>query len=254
VLFAYAGTGVVGMAAAETRRPQETIPRSVAITVATVAVMYLGSAYLLTAMQPWATVPETSSPFVSALAGVALPGAETLMNLVLLFAVLSTMNAALYANVRVLYTLARERQAPAYLGRLSRNGTPATATAASALLLLGTIALALILPHKAYTYLVTATGFQAMFIWLMVLGTHLRYRPYLRQRGKALPFRLWGFPYTTIATMGIVMAALAAALIGGVDVVGSIVGLAGILLATLAWFVARGRLSGALAGHPDTEP
>ena len=253
VLFAYAGTGVIGMAAAETRDPASTIPASVRGTIWLVAIMYLGSAILLVTMRPWLQAPTTASPFVHALAATGIPAVAGIMNLVLLFAVLSTMNAALYANVRVLYTLAREHQAPAYLGRLSRNGTPATATAASALLLLGTIGLALFLPHKAYTYLVTATGFQAMFIWLMVLGTHLRYRPYLRARGKALAFRLPGFPYTTVLAMAIVMAALGAALLGGVDIVGSIVGLAGILLAALAWFLARGRLGDALARTPDAE-
>jgi len=240
VLFAYAGTGVVGMAAAETRRPQETIPRSVAITVSLVAMMYMGSAYLLTAMQPWTRVPETSSPFVSALAAVALPGAAGLMNFVLLFAVLSTMNAALYANVRVLYALAEEKQAPPWLGRLNRRGIPAHATWASASLLLGAIVLAYALPHKAYAYLVTATGFQAMFIWLMVLVTHLYYRPYLRRRRpERLGFRLWGYPYTTFLVIAVVLAGLAGSLGVRSERVGAEIGFGGIAAATLVWVAAR---------------
>lgn len=240
VLFAYAGTGVIGMAAAETRRPATTIPRAVAGTVALVAVMYLGSAYLLTAMQPWATVPVDSSPFVSALRGVALPGAATLMNLVLLFAVLSTMNAALYANVRVLYTLAAEGQAPPWLGRLNRRGIPARATWASASLLLGAIALAFALPHKAYAYLVTATGFQAMFIWLMVLLTHLHYRPHLRRQDpQGTGFRLWGYPYTTLLVIAIVLAGLAGSLGAGSERVGAGIGFGGIAVAALVWVSAR---------------
>ncbi len=254
VLFAYAGTGVVGMAAAETRRPQQTIPRSVAITVVAVAIMYLGSAYLLTAMQPWATVPETSSPFVSALAAVALPGATTLMNLVLLFAVLSTMNAALYANVRVLYTLAEERQAPSWLSRLNARGIPARATWASASLLLGAIALAYVLPHQAYSYLVTATGFQAMFIWLMVLATHLYYRPYLRrQRPERLGFRLWGYPFTTLFVIAVVLAGLAGSLGVRSERVGAEVGFGGIAAAALVWITARRALLPHAKGAPQAE-
>jgi AAT family amino acid transporter len=251
VLFAYAGTGVIGMAAAETRDPARTIPAAVRGTIVLVAVMYLGSSVLLVTMRSWLAAPTASSPFVAALAATGLPLVAGIMNLVLLFAVLSTMNAALYANVRVLYTLAKEHQAPGYLGRLNRHGVPALATAASALLLVGTITLALFLPHKAYTYLVTATGFQAMFIWLMVLTTHLRYRPYLLRQGKALPYRLWGYPYTTILTMLIVVAALGAALFAGLDVTGSVFGLIGILLAVLIWVLARGRLAPAMARDPS---
>jgi AAT family amino acid transporter len=254
VLFAYAVTGVVGMAAAETRRPQQTIPRSVAITVVAVAIMYLGSAYLLTAMQPWTTVPETSSPFVSALAAVALPGATTLMNLVLLFAVLSTMNAALYANVRVLYTLAEERQAPSWLSRLNARGIPARATWAIASLLLGAIALAYVLPHQAYSYLVTATGFQAMFIWLMVLATHLYYRPYLRrQRPERLGFRLWGYPFTTLFVIAVVLAGLAGSLGVRSERVGAEVGFGGIAAAALVWITARRALLPHAKGAPQAE-
>ena len=243
VLFAYAGTGVVGMAAAETRRPEQTIPRAVRATVLLVGILYLGSAYLLVTLQPWSQVPTHASPFVTALRGTALPYAADLMNLVLLFAVLSTMNAALYANVRVLYTLGKEREAPAWLGRLNRHEVPAHATWTSAALLLGAILLAYLLPHRAYQYLVTATGFQAMFIWLMILVTHLFYRGYLRRHHpERLKHRLWGFPATTLLVIALVLVGLAGSLGVPAERVGALVGLAGIALTAAVWVVARGRL------------
>ena len=242
VLFAYAGTGIVGMAAAEMRDPARNIPRSVATTVPLVGIMYLGSAVLLITMRPWSQAPTASSPFVAALGATGLPFVAGVMNVVLLLAVLSTMNAALYANVRVLYTLAAEGQAPRGLGRLNRQGVPARATAASAILLAATVVLAMVLPHRAYAYLITATGFQAMFVWLVVLGTHLRYRPYLLARGRTVAYRLRGYPYTTIFAMLVVLAALGGILLAGHDLPAAVVGLAGIILAGLAWVVLRHRL------------
>ncbi len=243
VLFAYAGTGVVGMAAAETRDPGRTIRGSVRATIALVAVLYLGSALLLVTLVPWNAAPTHQSPFVHAVGVLGIPFAATLLSLVLLTAVLSTMNAALYANVRVLYSLAHEGHAPRALGRLNRRGLPAAATWTSAALLLGAIVLAYALPHRAYAYLVTATGFQAMFIWLIVLLTHLRYRPYLeRHRPGALRFRLPGYPFTTLLPMLIVLVALAAAFRQASEVVGAAVGFGGILLAALAWLAVRRRL------------
>ncbi len=255
VLFAYAGTGVIGMAAAETKDPGQTIPRTVRRTALLVGVMYLGGVFTLLALVPWWQVPVASSPFVAAVARTGLPFAAGVMNLVLLLAVLSTMNAALYANVRVLYSLASQKQAPAAFGRLSRRGVPANATWASATLLAATIALAYVLPHKAYAYLVTATGFQAMFIWLTILLTHIRYRPYLRRhRPERLTYRLFAYPYTTLVVIAIVLSGLAGSLGAGSERIGAGVGLAGIVAALVAWLLLRRRLIPRMDPVPPPDP
>jgi L-asparagine transporter-like permease len=239
-LFAYAGTGVVAMAAAETRLPARDIPRAVRGTLALVAALYLPALAVLLLIVPWDQMPVTSSPFVAALRRTGLPLAADAMNLVLLTAVLSTMNAALYANVRVLHGLARQGEAPAALGRLDRRGLPAAATWVSAAALGATILLAYLLPHTAYAYLVSATGFQAMGIWIAVLLTHLRYRPYLlRHRPQALGFRLWGYPHTTRLALAVVASALAGALAVPAERTGSVLGALGIGLAAAAWLVLR---------------
>lgn len=238
VLFAYAGTGVIGLAAAESQNPSETLPRSIRASVLLIAVMAIGSIAAILVTVPWRRVPETASPFIAALEAQHIPYGPPVMNFVLLFAVLSTMNAALYANVRVLYGLARQGQAPRALGTLNRRGLPTRAIWTSAGLLVLTIGLAYILPHKAYAYLVTATGFQAMFIWLVVLYTELRYRRYLeRHEPHKLTFPLFGYPYTTWAVIGFVALALALSPVARGELVGFIAGSAGILVAVLAFAV-----------------
>lgn len=243
VLFAYAGTGVIGMAAAEAKDPQRTLPKAIRSTIWLVGIMYLGSILALLAMVPWTVESDRISPFVLALEHTSLPYVSSLMNLILLFAVLSTMNAALYSNVRVLYTLAHEGQAPKSLGRLNRRGLPSRATWTSAGLLALTIALAYVLPHKAYAYLVTATGFQAMFIWLMILLTELYYRPYLeRHHPERLTHKLVGYPYTTYGVMGLVVLALILSLTSANQLVGAAAGFLGIAIATVIWFIVRHRI------------
>jgi L-asparagine transporter-like permease len=247
VLFSYAGTGVIGMAAAETRDPPITLRQAVQGTTALAGFLYLGTVLLLLSLVPWSRLPVTSSPLVRAVAVLRLPYGAGVMNLVLLFAVLSTMNAALYANARVLYALAAAGQAPAPLGRLHRRGLPANATWASAALLTATIALAYLLPHRAYAILVTATGFQAMFIWLVVLCTHLRYRRYLERRREAggLAFRLPGYPLSTYLPIAIVLVGLGGAFLRGGETIGAAVGFAGVAAAAAAWWAVRTRLGAA---------
>lgn len=244
VLFAYAGTGVIGLAAAEAKTPQTTIPKAIHISVVLVIAMYLGSILTILSLSSWTHLSDKVSPFVVALHAVQLPYVSFLMNLVLLFAVLSTMNAALYSNVRVLYSLARQGDAPKWLGHLNAKGIPAHATWTSASLLALTIVLAYVLPHKAYAYLVTATGFQAMFIWFVILRTQLRFRHHLEQSSpQKLQFRLKGYPWTTWLVIGLVLIALAASPLAKGELLGAVVGLGGIIIAVGIWFVLRKRIS-----------
>jgi L-asparagine transporter-like permease len=240
VLFAYAGTGVIGLAAGETREPPVTIPRALAGIVPTITVLYLGAVFALLALVPRHAFSSATSPFVVALARLGLPDASTVMNAVLLLAVLSTMNAALYSNSRVLYSLGQSGEAPDAVARLNARGIPATAIWWSAGLLAGTIVLAYLLPSRAYSELVTATGFQAMFIWVVVLLTHLRYRRYLQERGR-LGFRLRGYPWTTYACLALVLFGMGASFLATEERVGLALAAASIGAAAGAWLVVRRR-------------
>lgn len=242
VLFAYAGTGVIGLAAGETREPPVTIPKALAATVPLVAVLYLGAVLALLALVPWRSLSGATSPFVTALTALGLPDASTIMNAVLLMAVLSTMNAALYSNSRVLYSLGRSGEAPRSVGRLNPRGIPATAIWWSAALLGGTILLAYLLPSRAYSELVTATGFQAMFIWLVVLLTHLRYRRYLESRG-SLRFRLPGYPWTTYACLALVLLGMSASFLAAEERIGLALAAASILATAGVWLLVRRRIA-----------
>ncbi|MBX5467757.1 MAG: amino acid permease [Firmicutes bacterium] len=252
VLFAYAGTGVIGMAAAETRDPAVTIRAAVRRSVWALSLLYVLSLALVLALVPFSRLSGAESPFTLALHRLPLGFGAGVMNLVLLLAVLSTMNAALYSNVRVLYTLAERGEAPRWLGYLNARGQPVWAIWTSAGLLAGTIALAYVLPHRAYAYLVTATGFQAMFIWLMVCFTHLRYRPHLlRHHPERLRWRMWGFPYTTWFVIALVGVALLASPLAHGELVGALVGACGIFAAAVAWWTIgrpRARRAPASAG------
>jgi AAT family amino acid transporter len=242
VLFAFAGTGVIGLAAGETKHPPRTLGRTLLISVPMIWVLYLASVAGIMAIIPWSRVATTASPFVQALAATGLPDASQIMNAGLIFAVLSTMNAALYSNSRVLYTLGKEGLAPKTVARLNTKGIPATAIWWSSALLLLTLPLAFFLPGKAYAYLVTATGFQAMFIWAVVLVTHLRYRPYLLHRGP-LSLKIPGYPWTTYLALAAVAAGMLGAPLAHSELVGLIVAAGLIVVAGLAYLALRGHLT-----------
>lgn len=246
VLFAYAGTGVIGLAAAEAKNPHVTVGQAIRNSTILVTIMFLGGIFIILTLSPWNIQSDHVSPFIMALRTTSIPYASFVMNFVLLFAVLSTMNAALYSNVRVLYALAHSGEAPKSLGRLNKKGLPTHAVWMSAGLLALTIVLAYVLPKKAYSYLVTATGFQAMFIWLMVLLTQRFYRPYLeKHHPDKLTHKLVGYPYTNYFVMAVVIVAMAVSPLAKGELIGAIIGMAGIVLAVIAWFIVRTKTSAA---------
>lgn len=212
VMFSMAGTGVLGLAAPSARRPRRTLPRAVRGTVASVYVLYIGSALAITAAVPIAAVAaHGQSPFVAALSVLKVPVVAQIFNVVILLAVLSAMNAGLFATDRVLAGLAHAHDAPKALGR-EYDDNPRVANAATGALLIVVTLLTYFLPKTAFLYLVTATGFQALFVWLLIVLTHIRYRPWLeRNRREHLVRVVPWFPYLSWAEIVLILGIIATA-------------------------------------------
>ena len=64
------------------------------------------------------------SPYAAALSALHIPGVATIMNVVILTAVLSCLNSALYTSSRMLFALTRNGDAPQLFTRLSGGGVP----------------------------------------------------------------------------------------------------------------------------------
>ena len=124
VIFSMVGAEVATIAAAETSDPERAIARATNAVAARIAIFFVGSVFLLTVVMPWNSVQSGSSPFVAALKQMGIPGADHLMNAVVLTAVLSCLNSGLYSASRVLFVLAGQHEAPARLLIVSRRGVP----------------------------------------------------------------------------------------------------------------------------------
>ncbi len=119
VIFSMVGAEVATIAAAETPDPQRAVQRATNAVAARIAIFYVGSVFLLTVILPWNSVQAGSSPFVAALKQMGIPGADHVMNAVVLTAVLSCLNSGLYSASRVLFVLAGQREAPARMLKVS---------------------------------------------------------------------------------------------------------------------------------------
>jgi L-asparagine transporter-like permease len=158
-------------------------------------------------MTPWNQTGDGSisgSPFVRAFASIGIPNVAFIMNLVVITAALSSANTNLYLSTRMLFSLARGNLAPALLGRLSANGVPHRALAASSLGMVAAIFLAIYVPKRAFLLMYGSAVAGMYFVWVIILLAHLRFRRSIgTTRVHELPLKLHLFPISNI--LGIVV-------------------------------------------------
>ena len=125
---------------------------------------YIGALGVIMAVVPWNTIDGKSSPFVQIFDSVGIHAAAGILNFVCLTAVMSVYNSGLYANSRMLYSLAKQGNAPAYLGKLNAKGVPAAGVLTSAVIT--AIAVVVVFMCFSASYRVAVI---AGVIWLAIL-------------------------------------------------------------------------------------
>lgn len=208
VVFAFGGTEIVAVAAAETQDPERSITRAIRTVAWRVLVFYLGSIAVIVSIVPWNS-PALKSPFAAVLEAARIPGAAAAITLIAVIALLSALNANLYGASRMIYSLAERGQAPRALTRLSRFKVPALAVLAS--VAFGFIATGLesIYPDKVLSALLNVVGATCLLVWTLSLISQLILRRRADRAGTRLPFRMWAFPYLTwfgLALLGLIFA------------------------------------------------
>ena len=135
-----------------------------------------------------------------------LPLGTLLSYLVILVAALSAMNSQLYITTRMMFSLSRAGYAPRRFGEVSRNGVPVAALMLSTIGIALAVALNVMAPQASFTLMMSVSMFGAMFTWLMIFVTHLYFRR--AHDAKSLTFRMWGYPYASLAGALLMLATL----------------------------------------------
>ncbi|MFJ4210883.1 amino acid permease [Paenarthrobacter sp. NPDC089675] len=121
-VFAFNGIELVGMAAAETKNPQRNVPKAINSIVARIIIFYVGALTIIMSVTPWNQIRPDVSPFVTTFLYAGLGLAAIIINLVVITSSASSANSGLYSNARMLFNMAHDGHAPAFLARLSKKG------------------------------------------------------------------------------------------------------------------------------------
>ncbi|MGW3008695.1 amino acid permease [Streptomyces sp. NPDC001219] len=213
VVFAFVGVELLGVTAGESKDPEKTLPTAVRRVIWRIGLFYLGALTAVMALVPWNQLDPEVSPFVLVFAKVGIPAAAGVVNLVVLTAALSSCNSGVFSTGRMLHTLARDRHAPAALGRVSRQGVPAAGILASMAVMLLGVAANYFVPEQAFAYVTSVATIAAVFTWGIITWSHLRYRAAVRAgRLRPVSFRMPLAPvsnYFVFAFLALVLVLLA---------------------------------------------
>ena len=176
VMFSFGGTELIGITAGETENPRTTIPKATNGIIWRILVFYICALGVIMAVVPWSTIDGNSSPFVQIFDSVGVHAAAGILNFVCLTAVMSVYNSGLYANSRMLYSLAKQGNAPAYLGRLNKRGVPVGGVITSAIIIAIAVVVVFVWPDFAFNYLMSIATIAAAINWIMIMITEIKFR------------------------------------------------------------------------------
>jgi L-asparagine permease len=244
IVFAYAGIDLIGVAAGETACPEKVMPRAVNAVVLRIAIFYVGSTALLALLLPYTSYQASESPFVTFFRSIGVPGAGGVMNLVVLTAALSSLNAGLYSTGRIYRSMAHNGTAPRFMARMSRNGVPYGGVLFTAALALLGVGLNAVVPKMAFEITLNANALAILCTWGTIVLCQIKLHRWAERGRAARPsFRMPGSPWTSYLTLLFLLAVLLLMLFDypvGTFTVGTLV----LIVPALAvgWYCVRGRV------------
>ncbi|MBP6995491.1 MAG: amino acid permease [Phycicoccus sp.] len=205
VIFSMVGAEIATIAAAESHDPAKAIAKATQSVIARIGIFYVGSIFLLVTILPWNDASLGASPYVAAFTQMGIPYADSIMNFVVLTAVLSCLNSGLYTASRMLFVLGARREAPLKLITVNAKGVPVWAILGSSAVGFACVIAAYVWPETVFSFLLNSSGAVILFVYLIIVVSQYVLRR--RTPDADLPVKMWAFPTLTILT-GVAMVAV----------------------------------------------
>ncbi|MFB7217022.1 amino acid permease [Streptomyces sp. NPDC056227] len=201
-VFAYGGLETVTIAAAESENPVRGVSKAVRTAMWRIALFYIGSMAVIVTLVPWDDPKvATVGPFYATLDHLGISGAAEIMNVVILVALLSAMNANIYGASRMACSLVARGQGPQRLGRIT-SGVPRNAVLVSSVFGFLCVLLSYWRPDDVFPWLLNMIGAVILVVWIFIAASQLVLRTRLeREAPEKLVVRMWLFPVGTVLAL-----------------------------------------------------
>ncbi|WP_084688884.1 amino acid permease [Sporolactobacillus inulinus] len=254
--YSFQGTELLGVSAGESEHPEKNVPKAMNTIFWRILLFYILAMFVIAMILPYtnhnlsATDSVMVSPFTLVFDRAGLAVAASVMNAVILTAVLSAGNSGLYASTRMLYALAAEGKAPKFLGYVTRHGIPIWSLIVTAAFGLLAFFASSFGDGLVYNWLLSASGMCGFIAWLGIAISHYRFRrAYVAQGGKLsdLPYRAKWFPFGPLFAFAVCLIVIIGqsfgAFSGGkIDWGGIIAAYIGIPIFLAVWLIAKWKM------------
>lgn len=192
--FSFAGTELVGLAAAESDNPRKNLPSAIKQVFWRITVFYILSLLLIGLLVPYTdprlfgatSYDANASPFVIVIERAGIAGLPHLINVTIMISVLSIGNSCVYGGSRTLCALAQQGFAPRPFAYIDKCGRPLIAT----ILALAFGALAYVnvaaVGSTVFDWLLAISGLSTLFTWGSICLCHIRFRQAWKAQGHSV--------------------------------------------------------------------
>ncbi|MGK2310197.1 amino acid permease [Cutibacterium sp. V970] len=205
VTFSFGGIEIMAVAAAETEDPAHNVSRAVRTIVWRILLFYMGSVAVMVIAVPWDDPKLGTSPFVAVLDRAGIPAASEIMTLVIVLALLSSLNANLYGAARMFGSLAERGMAPRAATRTRGRSVPAVAVLASVLFGFCCVLATFKWGDAVLGTLLNIVGSTIIVTYFFTICSQYVLRRRVESEGTELPMRIKGFPVVSWASMILLM-------------------------------------------------
>ncbi|KZM24313.1 uncharacterized protein EKO05_0005631 [Ascochyta rabiei] len=205
--FAYTGTELTGLAAAETDNPRKEIPKAAKQVIYRIMIFYVVNLALVGLIVPADNVAlngsagssSLHSPFVIAIQLAGIKALPSIFNAVILIAVMSVANACTFGSTRTMQALAANGMGPKFTAYIDKKGRPVVVVVIQ--LLFGLLAYINLAPSGGdiFTWLLSLSGITVLFVFGSIALAHIRFRRAWASKGHTvdeIPYRasfgVWG--------------------------------------------------------------
>ena len=192
--FAFGGTELVGLAAAEAADPRKTLPTATKQVFWRITFFYVISLLIVGLIVPSnderllnaSNSSTEDSPFVLAILIAGIPGLPSVMNAVITISVLSVANSCTFGSTRTIQALAQRGMAPNFLAYVDKHGRPIYCVilqlAFGLLAFIGEAGDSTVV----FTWLLSLSGLSYFFVWGSICLSHIRFRAGWKAQGHSL--------------------------------------------------------------------
>ncbi len=198
--FAFGGTELVGLAAAEAADPRKSLPKATKQVFWRITFFYVISLFIVGLIVPSDSdqllgssgADTKASPFVLAIKIAGIKGLPSVFNAVITISVISVANSCTFASTRTMQALAASGMGPKFLAKIDKKGRPLACIAIQ--LLFGLLAFIneAKVGSTVFTWLLSLSGLAYFFVWASICLSHIRFRHGWKVQGHTLdelPYR-----------------------------------------------------------------